>query len=97
MSEQNDIPFRPSPPAETTPGSLPGDTGTGASAVRRRWRPLFATILWGVILLAFAAFMVVTTILPTPPDPALWLLGGVIAIGLVLVTVGIAAVARRAD
>lgn len=65
-----------------------------APAARRR--PLFATIFWGVMLLAFAAFMVVCTVMPTTPDPTLLLLGGVIAIGLVLVAAGIAAASRRA-
>jgi hypothetical protein len=48
------------------------------------------------MLLAFAAFMVVCTVMPTTPDPTLLLLGGVIAIGLVLVAAGIAAASRRA-
>ena len=62
-----------------------------------RVRPRFGTILWGILLLAFATYMVVFTLLPVPPDPTLWLLGGVIAVGLGLVVAGIAAAARRAD
>ena len=62
-----------------------------------RLRPRFGTILWGILLLAFATYMVVFTLLPVPPDPTLWLLGGVIAVGLGLVVAGIAAAARRAD
>jgi hypothetical protein len=52
--------------------------------------------LWGVVLLAFAVYVVVVQLVPTPPDPTLWLLGGIIAIGLTLVVAGIAAAARRA-
>ncbi|WP_104137848.1 MULTISPECIES: hypothetical protein [unclassified Cryobacterium] len=62
-----------------------------------RLRPRFGTIFWGILLLAFATYMVVFTLLPVPPDPTLWLLGGVIAVGLGLVVAGIAAAARRAD
>jgi hypothetical protein len=79
------------PPAGSRHTSAP-EFGTETSAKRR---PLFGTIFWGVLLLAFAAFMVAWTVLPTP-DPTLWLLGGVIAIGLVLVAAGIAAASRRA-
>ncbi|GAB3118845.1 hypothetical protein [Glaciibacter psychrotolerans] len=61
-----------------------------------RHRPLFATIFWGVLLLAFAGFMVVRTVLPAAPDPTLWLLSTVIVIGLALVVAGIAAASRRA-
>ena len=73
-------------------GTVP-EFGAAPGASRR---PLFATIFWGVLLLAFAAFMVVWTVLPATPDPTLWLLGGVIAIGLALVVAGIAAASRRA-
>ncbi|SEM70355.1 hypothetical protein E3O25_15425 [Cryobacterium sp. TMT1-3] len=67
------------------------------AAAPPRLRPRFGTILWGILLLAFATYMVVFTLLPVPPDPTLWLLGGVIAVGLGLVVAGIAAAARRAD
>ncbi|TFD61681.1 hypothetical protein E3T39_06505 [Cryobacterium suzukii] len=73
------------------------DRPTTTAAAMPRLRPRFATILWGILLLAFAAYMVVFTLLPAPPDPTLWLLGGVIAVGLGLVVAGIAAAARRAD
>jgi hypothetical protein len=49
-----------------------------------------------VLLLVFAAFMVVWTVVPTGPDPTLWLLGAVIATGLLLVVAGIVAASRRA-
>ncbi|MGO4102962.1 hypothetical protein AB4Y63_03345 [Leifsonia sp. YAF41] len=68
---------------------------SSASAPRRN-RPRFATILWGVLLLVFAGFMVAVTVLPVAPDPILLLLGAVIAIGVALVAAGIAAASRRA-
>jgi hypothetical protein len=80
---------RPADPRHTSDPDFGTQPGVGR-------RPLFATIFWGVLLLAFAAFMVVWTVLPATPDPTLWLLGGVIAIGLVLVAAGIAAASRRA-
>jgi len=71
------------------------DATPPASAARLR--PRFGPILWGILLLAFAIYMVVFTLLPVPPDPTLWLLGGVIAVGLGLIVAGIAAAARRVD
>ncbi|GAA3881017.1 hypothetical protein GCM10022381_24080 [Leifsonia kafniensis] len=68
----------------------------GAASAPRRNRPRFSTILWGVLLLVFAGFMVAWTVLPTAPDPTLLLIGAVIAIGVALVAAGIAAASRRA-
>ena len=75
----------------------PNTAMPSAAAITPRLRPRFGTILWGILLLAFATYMVVSTLLPAPPDPTLWLLGGVIAVGLGLVVAGIAAAARRTD
>ena len=91
---------RPTP--ETTrsffaPNQAPPATGSELAASVSRLRPRFGTILWGILLLTLATYMVVLTLLPVPPDPTLWLLGGVIAVGLGLVVAGIAAAARRAD
>ena len=80
----------------TPPTDAPAAT-PAAAAPAARLRPRFATILWGVLLLAFATYMAVFTLLPVPPDPTLWLLGGVIAVGLGLVVAGIAAAARHVD
>lgn len=91
LSEEHDVRpsfFAPNTDAPTVGTLLP---------TTPRLRPRFGTILWGVLLLAFATYMVVFTLLPVPPDPTLWLLGGVIAVGLGLVVAGIAAAARRAD
>ncbi|TFD66385.1 hypothetical protein [Cryobacterium ruanii] len=83
---------------DTTPSFFaPNTDWPTAAAPAARLRPRFGTILWGILLLAFAIYMVVFTLLPVPPDPTLWLLGGVIAVGLGLVVAGIAAAARRAD
>lgn len=86
-----------SSPEEAT-GTEPaaGSSTDTAASVGKRNRPLFGTIFWGVVLLAFAAFMVVWTLQPGSPDPTLWLLGGVIVVGLLLVVAGIAAASRRA-
>ena len=79
-------------PSDAMPSAA---TRTAASAAPRR-RPRFAPICWGIVLLSFAAYVVVARLLPTPPDPTFWLLGGIIAVGLTLVVAGIAAAARRA-
>ncbi|HYI33851.1 MAG TPA: hypothetical protein VEX88_10355 [Glaciibacter sp.] len=82
-------------PATAAPAA---PTGSGATAVApsRTSRPLFGTIFWGIVLLTFAAFMVITTLFPVNLDPTLWLVGSVIVIGLLLVVAGIAAASRRA-
>lgn len=105
LSAHPTVPYPESalPPRETveTPNFFAPNTDaptvdTALPAVPRL-RPRFATILWGILLLALATYVVVFTLLPVPPDPTLWLLGGVIAVGLGLVVAGIAAAARRAD
>ncbi|MDJ0350903.1 hypothetical protein [Cryobacterium sp. PH29-G1] len=84
-------------PTENFAANPLADGSTPATTAVRRLRPRLGTILWGILLLAFAAYMVIVTLLPVPPDPTLWLLGGVIVVGLGLVVAGIAAAARRAD
>ena len=89
----------PAPEAATMPNLFTPNQAAPvgeATASAARLRPRFGTILWGILLLAFAAYMVVLTLLPVPPDPTLWLIGGVIAVGLGLVVAGIAAAARHA-
>ncbi|KFF58910.1 hypothetical protein JF66_15095 [Cryobacterium sp. MLB-32] len=82
-------------PADTAPAdTAPADTGPTRTAPRRR--PRFAPIVWGAVLLACAVYVLVAQLLPAPPDPTFWLLGGIIAVGLTLVVAGIAAAARRA-
>ena len=90
----------PAPESDPTPSFFSSNQAAPAgeeTPSAPRLRPRFGTILWGILLLAFATYMVVFTLLPVPPDPTLWLLGGVIAVGLGLVVAGIAAAARRAD
>lgn len=85
-------------PPETLPfdtDAAPAQAAPTASAPPRR-RPRFAPIFWGVVLLVFSVYVVAARLLPTPPDPTFWLLGGIIAVGLTLVVAGIAAAARRA-
>jgi hypothetical protein len=91
--EQPTVPLNPDGWA---PGSHAVPVAPGAASAPRRNRPRFSTILWGVLLLVFAGFMVAWTVLPTAPDPTLLLLGAVIAIGVALVAAGIAAASRRA-
>jgi len=94
------------PGDQPTPETLPFETdaeptqtapaAASAAPVQPRRRPRFAPIFWGVILLTFSVYVVVARLLPTPPDPTFWLLGGIIAVGFTLVVAGIAAAARRA-
>jgi hypothetical protein len=62
-----------------------------------RLRPRFGTIFWGVILLVFAAFMVTNAIVPFVLDPSTWIIGALVAGGVILVVAGIAAAVRRTD
>ena len=71
--------------------------GHPAASVRPRRRPLFGTIAWGIILLALAGYVLLGVLVPAPADPTLWLLGGVVVIGLLLIVVGVIAALRRAD
>jgi len=71
-------------PAPQTPEPLP------------RRRPLFATILWGALMLALAAFLAARELVPNGFDLVTWMLTAVVGIGLLLVVAGIAAASRRA-
>ena len=59
-------------------------------------RPLFATILWGALMLALAAFLAARELVPNGFDLVTWMLTAVVGIGLLLVVAGIAAASRRA-
>ena len=84
-------PLAPEPTTYLAPEPAPP-----AASVRPRSRPLFGTIVWGVILLALAGYVLLGVLVPAGADPTLWLLGGVILIGLLLIVVGIIAALRRA-
>lgn len=89
--------FRETPRSDTTAAFREATpSGATAAAPARSSRPLFGTIFWGIVLLTFAAFMVITTLFPVNLDPTLWLVGSVIVIGLLLLVAGIAAASRRA-
>ncbi len=79
--------------------SVSPDEPTVAAAttppVRQRQRPRFGTIFWGALLLGFAAFMLLSTVYPEANNPAVWLLGAVIGLGVILVLAGIVAATRR--
>lgn len=89
---------RPIPPA--FPASEPDATEVlfpTAQPTPARRRPRFGTILWGVILLVFAAFMVTNALVPFVLDAGTWLIGALVAAGVVLVIAGIAAAVRSSD
>jgi hypothetical protein len=112
MTDNSDTtPLRPATPVTDTDATdvLFGDNTSpepaspwpapAASPVAQpeRLRPRFGTILWGVILLVFAGFMVTNAIVPFVLDPSTWIIAGLVAGGVVLVVAGIAAAIRRAD
>jgi hypothetical protein len=93
-----------STPTETDPSTTPffpvskpsDPAATPATAVERKRRPLFPTILWGAMMLALASFIAAGELVPGGFDVVTWLLTAVVGIGLLLVVAGIAAAARRA-
>jgi len=90
----NSTPPNDTPPNSTPLGSTPPPAATGDPLPRRR--PLFATIFWGALMLALAAFMAARELVPGGFDLVTWLLTAIVGIGLLLVVAGIAAAARRA-
>lgn len=83
------------PQRDSTPWNTVGDSRPTTTPARRR--PRFGTILWGVILLVFAAFMVTNALVPFVLDAGTWLIGALVAAGVVLVIAGIAAAVRSGD
>jgi hypothetical protein len=74
-------------------------TGKGSENARiaHKRRPLFATMIWGAMMLALAAFFAGRELVPGGLDLVTWLLTAVVGIGLLLVVAGIAAASRRAE
>ncbi|WP_130177925.1 hypothetical protein [Cryobacterium sp. SO1] len=89
---------RTSTPLNSTPlkGTPLESTPPAAADPLPRRRPLFATIFWGALMLALAAFMAARELVPGSFDLVTWLLTAIVGIGLLLVVAGIAAAARRA-
>ena len=84
------------PPPETPPTPTPPAPAAAVPAPLPKRRPLFATILWGALMLALAAFVAARELVPGGFDLVTWLLTAVVGIGLLLVVAGIAAASRRA-
>ena len=60
----------------------------------RHRRPIIAAAIWVALLLALTAWVGITALRPGVENPALWLLSGAIAVGLLLVVVGVSVVTR---
>ncbi|MCU1444400.1 hypothetical protein [Cryobacterium sp.] len=86
----------PSAPAATGGRAAPAAEAAYADPLPRKRRPLVATILWGAMMLAIAAFFAARELAPGGLDLVTWLLTAVVGIGLLLVVAGIAAASRRA-
>ena len=84
-----------SPDAAASPSAASRATAPLRAAEPQRLPARFGTIFWGVLLLTFAGFMIVNSVVPVVQDPVTWLIGGLIAAGAVLVIAGIAAAVRR--
>jgi hypothetical protein len=71
-------------------------TAAPVSQALGKRRPLFATIFWGALMLAVAAFFAARELVPGGLDLLTWLLAAAVGLGLLLVIAGIAAASRRA-
>lgn len=77
--------------------SAPVAQSTAQTAPQERRLPArFSTILWGVIVLAFAVAVGALRNADAIPDPLTWITGALIVGGVALVVIGIAAALRRA-
>jgi hypothetical protein len=80
-------------------GAEPESTAAPAPLLAPDVRPRpaqFGTIVWGLLLLALCGFVAITQFGPgVDADRYLWAFVGIIAAGVVLVAVGIAAAFRR--
>ena len=77
------------------PISLPDGAGATALPARER-RPLFGTVVWGLILLAIAAMFAVPILYGPIENPSLWIIWGIAVLGFLLLAAGIVAAVRRA-
>ena len=95
-SETNQTKATESDATRPTTAQTADEPRTGVGPTDRGGRaPRFGTILWGVLLLVFAAAMLVTNLTEVRIDPLGWITGAIIATGAVLVIAGIAAAVRR--
>lgn len=78
----------------TQPTSPPEGAGATALSGRER-RPLFGTVVWGVILLAVAVIFAVPILYGPIENPALWIIWGIALLGFLLLGAGLAAALRR--
>ncbi|MFC0673366.1 hypothetical protein [Brachybacterium hainanense] len=85
MTEHPPIPATPPEPATAPDPALPP----------RVQGPLFSTILWGLVLLVFAAAVLASLLPGLSWDPAVLAIGALVALGLLLLLAGLAAALRR--
>jgi hypothetical protein len=87
-------------PAQTpeAPALPQPQAATGSVRAQLRRQPArLGTIVWGFLVVAFAAVVALTTDLLRIEDPTAWLIGGLVVGGAALVVAGIAASLRRAS
>lgn len=99
QSAQPTPPARPTPPAPA-PGRPGADRpdGPDAPSDRRsgaRTGPRSGSIVWGVLVLAFCAYVVQRVLAPGTVDAALWVTGTLLGLGAVLLIVGFGLLLRR--
>lgn len=90
-------PSSPTPsstPAPSSPASPTPPDRTDPSPADRSRRPLFGTILWGVLLVVLATAVGARTLPGLDPPTVVLAVGGLVVLGVLLVCAGIAALLR---
>ncbi|MGG7507997.1 hypothetical protein [Plantibacter sp. YIM 135249] len=82
-------------PTVSAPSPSQGSAASPVQATLRRRSARFGTILWGVLVLTFAAAVVTNAVSTIAIDPVTWIIGALIGVGAILVVAGIAAAIRR--
>lgn len=81
---------------DETTTTMPTPTTGSVPVPERRRQPRFGTVLWGVLLLVFAATMAVSALPGVRIDPTTLVLAACIAAGVLLVAAGVVTTIARA-
>lgn len=89
-------PGMPAAAASAAP-STPATPGTATAPDEpRRLRPRTGPIVWGAIILAFCVYIAAQTVAPGSVDTTTFVIASVIGLGVLLLAVGLAVLARNA-
>lgn len=87
-------PGSPTAPYAAGPAAAPHTTAPPAPASKRHG-PRPSPIIWGVLILAFCGYVAQTKYGATAGDPAVWAIGGILAVGVLLLAIGAVVLIRN--